>query len=487
MSGVKYMRLLPLLLTPENAKKMSRIGMLIISALLALCSQQTYAQKTDLSAQVDGLFTDWNGGNTPGAGLLVIRDGKVLIKKAYGLANIETKTPITPDTCFLLGSVTKQFTAMAVMLLAERGQLRYDDPLAKFFPQFPPYAQKITVRNLLNHTSGLPDYEALFVEQGLIEKDWPRSVKTTRSRFEPTAKDALNLLARQPNLLFEPGTKFEYSNSGYVVLAQIIEKASGQSYAQFLKQNIFKPLGMKRSYVYDESRPNIPGRAASYTMKDGTYREIDYTPLNAIYGEDNVFTTLNDLVKWEQALSSTKLIKAETLQQAFSSGVLTDGSRTGYGYGWFIGETLGLKYVGHSGGWLGFANIIRRYPDYRFTVVLLTNYEKFRLGDTVYRTAKLYLGEHMSMPMVAHPSPEALQKYVGKYELEPGNVWEVVLEDGALWLKNFRPVKVRVLPASETKFFIDGREDLSLVFEKSPTGVVSSLKLSGFGPARRLL
>jgi len=127
----------------------------------------------------------------------------------------------------------------------------------------------------------------------------PRSVKTTRSRFEPTARDALNLLARQPSLLFEPGTKFEYSNSGYVVLAQIIEKASTQSYAQFLKQNIFKPLGMKRSYVYDESRPNIPERAASYTMKDGTYREIDYTPLNAIYGEDNVYTTLNDLVKWE--------------------------------------------------------------------------------------------------------------------------------------------------------------------------------------------
>ena len=475
------------LLTPDSAKKASRIGLLLIVAVVAACSHQALAQKTDLSAQVDGLFTDWNGGNTPGAGLLVIRDGKVLIKKGYGLANIETKTPITPDTCFLLGSVTKQFTAMAVMLLAERGQLRYDDPLAKFFPQFPPYAQKITVRNLLNHTSGLPDYEALFVEQGLIEKDWPRSVKTTRSRFEPTARDALNLLARQPNLLFEPGTKFEYSNSGYVVLAQIIEKASTQSYAQFLKQNIFKPLGMKRSYVYDESRPNIPGRAASYTMKDSTYREIDYTPLNAIYGEDNVYTTLNDLVKWERALSSTKLVKAETLQQAFSSGVLTDGSRTGYGYGWFLGETLGIKYVGHSGGWLGFANVIRRYPDYRFTVVLLTNYDKFRLGDVVYRTARLYIGEHMSMPSVAHPSPDTLKKYVGKYELEPGNVWEVVLEDGALWLKNFRPVKLRVLAASETKFFIEGREDLSLVFEKSPAGMISSLKMSGFGPARRLL
>ncbi len=474
-------------LIPEGVKKMSRLATLIISALLTLSSHQTYAQKPDLTSQVDALFTEWNEGNTPGAALLVIRNGKVLLKKGYGLANIETKTPITPDTCFLLGSVTKQFTAMAVMLLAERGQLSYDDTLAKFFPQFPPYAQKITVRNLLNHTSGLPDYEVLFVEQGLIDKDWPRSVKTARSRFEPTARDALNLLARQPNLLFEPGTKFEYSNSGYVVLAQIIEKASGQSYAQFLMQNIFKPLGMKRSYVYDESRPNIPGRAASYTLKDATYREIDYTPLNAIYGEDNVYTTLNDLVKWEQALSSTKLLKMETLQEAFSSGVLTDGSRTGYGYGWFVGETLGIKYVGHSGGWLGFANVIRRYPDYRFSIVLLTNCDKFRVGDTVYRTAKLYLGEHMTMPTVVHPSADTLRKYIGKYELEPGNVLEVVLEDGALWLKNFRPVMVRVLATSETKLFIDGREDLSLVFEKSPTGVVSSLTMSGFGPARRLL
>src|SRR5882724_10635249 len=199
------MGLPPLLLILEGVKKISCFTALIIFTLLTLCAHQTFAQKTDLSAQVDGLFTEWNGRNTPGAALLVMRDGKVLLKKGYGLANIETKTPITPDTCFLLGSVTKQFTAMAVMLLAERGLLSYDDPLAKFFPQFPTYAQKITVRNLLNHTSGLPDYEALFVEQGLIEKDWPRSVKTTRSHFEPTARDALNLLARQPNVLFEPG------------------------------------------------------------------------------------------------------------------------------------------------------------------------------------------------------------------------------------------------------------------------------------------
>ena len=170
-----------------------------------------------------------------GAAVIVIRNGQVLFEKGYGLANLETRTPIRPDTAFLLASLTKQFTAMAVMMLAERGKIRYEDPLTRFFPHFPLYAQKITVRHLLNHTAGFPEYDDLWIRSGKVDHDWPRSSATRPSTFEPTSRDALNLLAQQKSLDFDPGEKWKYSDSGYVILAQIVEKASGTSFGAFLE------------------------------------------------------------------------------------------------------------------------------------------------------------------------------------------------------------------------------------------------------------
>jgi D-alanyl-D-alanine carboxypeptidase len=174
------------------------------------------------AARVDALFAPWSKSDTPGAAMSVIKDGKVLLKKGYGLANLESKKPITPDTVFLLASVTKQFTAMAIMMLAERGKLKYEDALTKFFPEFRRHAEKVTVRHLLTHTAGFPEYDDLWVKNGTVDSDWPRSAKTKPSTFEPTSKDVMKLMAQQ-QLEFTPGEKWEYSNSGYVILAQIVE------------------------------------------------------------------------------------------------------------------------------------------------------------------------------------------------------------------------------------------------------------------------
>jgi CubicO group peptidase (beta-lactamase class C family) len=342
---------------------------------------------SSLVTRVDALFSRWDHPDTPGAAVIVIQNGKVLLKKGYGLADLESRRPITSDSDFLLASVTKQFTAMAIMILQERKQLSFDDPLSKFFSEFPAYAQSITVRHLLNHLAGFPEYDDLFVATGKIDKNWPRSSKSTRSEFEPTAKDALRLLEDVKTLRFEPGTKFEYSNSGYVILAQIVEKVSGQRFSVFLHQNIFQPLAMNRSILYDETRPAIPNAALSYKFQNGAYQDINYAPQNAVYGEDNIYTTLDDMFRWDQALYGEKLVRAETLKQAFTPGRLNNGKSIPYGCGWFV-ESHRAR---HSGSWLGYRTAIARYPDKQFSVIVLSNVADCGVGSIVDKISEIYL------------------------------------------------------------------------------------------------
>lgn len=349
------------------------------------------------ASRVAALFLPLEKGDTPGAAVIVVKEGRVLLKAGYGLSNLETRQHITPDTAFLLASVTKQFTAMAIMILAERGKLSYEDPLSKFFPQFPSFAREITVRRLLNHTAGLPEYEGLFLKQRLIDRDWPRSAKSQRSPFEPTSKDVLKLLAEQKKLRFRPGEKFEYSNSNYVVLAQIVEKVSGESFSQFLQRNIFAPLGMKRTLLYDETRFKLSNVATSYILKRGVYQDIDYSPLNLIYGEDNIYTTVEDMARWDRALYTNKLVTAATLREALTPGRLNsgkptrygsvDGKLTYYGFGWLIDDDK----VYHPGGWLGYRTTILRFPKAGLSVVILSNLATFHPFMIAEKISEIYL------------------------------------------------------------------------------------------------
>lgn len=367
------------------------VGALVLALLAIFFVRRDQRTPAD---QVDALLKPWSQGDTPGAAIIVIKEGQVLLKRGYGLANLESRQPIGPDTSFLLCSLTKQFTAMAVMILAERGKLRYEDTLSSFFPEFPPYAQKVTIRHLLQHTAGFPEYDDLFLASGEIDRFWPRSVKSRPSRFEPTSKDVLRRLAEQKELRFVPGEKWEYSNSGYVILAQIVEKVTGQSFAQFLQQEIFQPLGMKRSRLYDETRPTVEKRATSYRLAEsGLYRDIDYAPQNAVYGADNIYTTVEDMYSWDQALSTEKLVRAATLEEAFTAGRLNNGKATNYGFGWFLIEALGLEALAHGGSWLGFRTYILRFPDQRFTVIVLSNLDQFRPDVLATEISKIYLDD----------------------------------------------------------------------------------------------
>ncbi len=315
---------------------------------------------------------------------LLIRNARIVYRKGFGLADLDTHKPVTPNTQFLMGSITKQFTAMGIMILKERGKLQFEDSLAKFCPEFPDYARTITIRQLLNHVSGLPDYEELLL--GKIDFDnYFQSSKSPRTAHEFTSAEALQALSRQQKLNFSPGEKFEYSNSGYVVLAQIIERLTGERYAEFLKEAIFDPLGMHDTLVVDERRQKVSRLALGYAKRHGQWQDIGYTPENYIYGEDGIYSTVNDLYRWDQALYTERLVHRPTLEMAFAPGHTYDGKEadtyltgilkrpTSYGFGWFITSLDGNLEMEHGGFWSGYRSYIIRVPARRLTAVVLMN------------------------------------------------------------------------------------------------------------------
>lgn len=423
---------------------------------------------TDKSAQVDALLARYTGEGQPGAAVLVVQDGKIVHERGYGLADLENKTPIGLDTAFDLASVSKQFTAMAVMMLVERGKLSYDDTLSKFFPELPPYAKAITVRNLLNHTSGLPD---------VLTPDMHRA------GYQPASKDLLTLLAQRKEPVFAPGERFQYNNTGYVLLALIVEKASGKPFPLFMKENIFQPLGMNRTQIWDETRPVISGRAIPYAPDAGSFKSLPYGSDNFIYGAKGVVTTAEDMYKWDQSLYTEKLVKAATLREAFTPAKLNNGQESYYGYGWGIGKDRGLNLLRHDGGYLGFRTIIARYPDQRFTVIILSNNSTLGATNSIARQiARIYLGERMTASPAVQVDPEVLRSYVGKYRSDAGGPMSDITVDGnGLLIRIAGQGSHRLEPSSPSEFFDEEGENIRFKFNRDEKGNVTSFTFSQDG------
>jgi CubicO group peptidase (beta-lactamase class C family) len=343
---------------------------------LAFASILAPACLAQSSASVDALFHDFDRPGVPGASVIVIRDGKVLYHHAYGLADLEARTPANPATNYRLASCTKQFTAMCVMMLAERKTLSYDDPVTKFFPDYPAFGKQVTVRHLLNHTSGLWAYEELV----------PPERKTQLKDL-----DVLDLLERQTKTYFPPGSAYRYSNTGYAHLALIVEKVSGMKFAAFLKQNIFDPLGMKNTVAFEDGISVVANRAYGYSENNGAWERTDQSLTSAVLGDGGIYSSVEDLYKWDQALYTEKLVRRETLKQAFTPATLADGKKTSYGFGWEIGELRGLPNVHHSGSSMGFRTFVLRFPEKRFTTIVLTNRSNANPDAIADKIAELYL------------------------------------------------------------------------------------------------
>jgi len=336
-------------------KASSLVFTFLLSSMLSPANAQLRLTQT---SKIDTLFAEFNRPDVPGASVMVIKGGKVLYKRSYGLANLEEKTPSANNTNYRLASLTKQFTAMAIMMLVERGKLSYEDSLTALFPEFPTYGREITVRHLLTHTSGLIDYE------DVLPPDTTIPVKD---------RDVLQLLERQDHTYFSPGSKFRYSNSGYALLALIVEARSKISFAQFLKRNVFEPLHMNATVAFEQGVSIIDRRAYGYSRRGGHFERTDQSLTSSVLGDGGVYSSVEDLYKWDQALYTNKLVSAATLKQAFAPAVRTDDKNVSYGFGWFVGSERGQKLLWHYGETIGFNTAILRLPEEQLTVIVLVN------------------------------------------------------------------------------------------------------------------
>ncbi|MCB0282438.1 MAG: serine hydrolase [Calditrichaeota bacterium] len=325
--------------------------------------------------KIDDLLKNYQG-QVPGASLIIIKEGKILLKKGYGLANLEHKSPVESNSTFRLASVTKQFTAMCIMILEEQGKLSYDTKLTDIFPDFPEYGNQITIENILRHTSGLIDYESLLPDtmQGQV-----------------LDKDVLQLMKEQDSTYFEPGLKYQYSNTGYAVLAMIIEKLSGISFADFLKQNIFGPLAMDNSVAFVKGVSEVPHRSYGYAVSDSGFVFRDQSSTSAVLGDGGIYTNVEDMFKWDQALYTDKLVSFSSLERAWTPGNPPETPDNTYGYGWRIDTYKGHKRIHHNGSTCGFRNCIQRFPDDKLTLVLLTNRDEPDVFPIVESISDLFL------------------------------------------------------------------------------------------------
>ena len=358
-------------------------------ALLALCPMLP-ASDANLARQTDAIFAALKSKNAPGAAVMVLRKGQAVFEHGYGVTDLRTRRPIDAHTNFRLASVTKQFTAMSVMLLVHDGKLRYDERLTDVFPDFPEYGRAITIRHLLNHTSGLPDYEDLMS---------PQDADVSPDRLvQIQDREVLELLKRQKSTLFAPGSQWRYSNSGYVVLGLVVNKVSGESFGQFLHDRIFSPLGMRNTLAYEKRKNEVSNRAFGYTHNATGWKETDQSPTSATLGDGGVYSSLADLAKWDGALRNHTLVSEVEMQAATTPVAVPgagpeepDGQTAQYGFGWFLNPYKGYRRMWHYGETVGFRTSIQRFVDDDVTVIVLCNRADLEARELALKVADLYL------------------------------------------------------------------------------------------------
>ncbi len=362
------------------------VWLLVGAFLLSGCGAAPEIKTTE---RIDSIMKNLIAETEPGAAVLVVKDGQVVHKNGYGLADIRTGNPVRPGTNFRLASLTKQFTAAAVMVLAREGKLTYEQTLSEFFPDFPDYGKTVTVRNLLTHTSGLPDYESL-----LPPPDPSRSIE------EQQINDyrVLELLKKEKNGKFPPGTEWDYSNSGYVVLGLIVEKVSGLRLSRFMEEKIFRLAGMEATLLYERGFNQVPERAFGHSKQANLWVVKDQSLTSATRGDGGIYSSVEDMINWDRALREKTLLNENELKLALTPvvvpgrGAITPGGNpTGYGFGWFINPWKGHRLAWHYGETAGFRTAIYRFYDSGLTVVVLANREDIDASGLALKLAEDFL------------------------------------------------------------------------------------------------
>ena len=431
------------------------------AASIAIASQafaQASAQRPADVGRMEQIARSYSDSKQFMGSVLVARAGRVLLDKGYGYANLEWSIPNDPDTIFRLGSVTKQFTAASILLLEERGKLKTSDPVSAYLPDAPAAWAKITIFNLLTHTSGIPNYTE-FPDLPTFQV-LPTTPTQLVQRFQPKPLD------------FQPGEKWAYSNSNYALLGLIIEKVSGQTYQAFLQQNIFAPLKMSHS-GYDSNTAIIPHRASGYTPGPDGPQNAGYTDMTVPYAAGALYSTTRDLRLWEDALFGGKLLSASSLKK------MTTPFLNSYAFGLAVGQAGGHPVISHGGGINGFNTYLAYYPDEKMTVVVLGNLNGGAPEKIAGQLAAVAHGEPVVLPTERHEiavDPHTLASYVGSYELAPGFVLVVTLENGQLMTQATGQPKFPIFAESSTRFF-PKVVDAEIEFTKDKSGTVTGLIL----------
>jgi CubicO group peptidase (beta-lactamase class C family) len=435
-----------------NHKQTSRavVPTLILFGLFSTASAQT--DKVD-----DFIKTQMDLQKIPGLSIAVVRNGEIVKAKGYGLANVELNVPAKPETVYQSGSMGKQFTATAVMMLVEEGKIALDDKINKYFPDSPESWNNITVRNLLTHTAGTTDYPKDFD----FRRDYTEAELLKKAQAIPLA--------------FEPGEKWSYSNIGYVTLGILISKVTAKFYGEFLQERIFRPLGMTSARIISEA-DIVPNRAAGYRMPKGELKNQEWvSPTMNTTADGSLYLTVLDVAKWDAALYTEKLLKKSSLDQMWTPVKLNNGATRPYGFGWAFADVRGHRIIEHGGAWQGFTSHIARYVDEKLTIVVLTNRAGANPGNIAHGIEALYSTERAAARhKEVQLDPRSLDQFVGRYELEPGSVLNITRSADHLWLQATGQPKAQLFPKSETNFFLKAM-DAQVSFVKDASGKVTHL------------
>lgn len=455
--------------------KKTFMSLILIIGLIS-CKQTSVNTKlneahSEKSQKLDSLYTEMLKYGEFNGNVLIAENDTILLHKSFGIANRENNQPLTENSIFNLASVTKQFTATAIYLLVKEGKLSFDDEISKYIPELDFY-NGITINHLVHHTSGLPDYTQIFDEKG------------DKSRIA-TNDYVIKLFEKEkPELEFQPNEKWSYSNTGYFLLASIIERVSKKSYAGFLKEKIFKPLEMNNTNVYFiyKDSVKIDNLALGYsTDSTGTYvSRNDYAKsFDGVYGQGRMYSTTLDLYKWSKGLKNNKILSEEDTKTLFSNSKLNSGESTDYGLGWFLKDSEDYKdYVAHSGSWAGYITYIEKHFDKDITIIILQNNGN-GTGKTripIKNTQKILYDQ--SIEKTVRLSDEIQEKYSGIYVSEKGNETEIIFKDKSLWVVMNPEMKFELMPDTETKFIVNGfRPEVTYEFILDENGDVEKYRV----------
>lgn len=421
---------------------------------------------------VDEVFAPWDSGQTPGAAVAVVKDGAIVYKKGYGMANLEYDIPIVPSTVFHIASISKQFTVFAVLLLEKQGELSLDDDIRKYIPEVPDFGKTITLRHLANHTSGLRDQWNLLAMAG-----W-------RLDDVITKEHVLKLVKNQKELNFDPGEEYLYCNTGFTLLAEVVSRVSGQSFAEFTDSNIFVPLGMSKTLFYDDHEKIVKNRAYSYSPDKDGYKKSVLSYANV--GATSLFTTVEDLSLWALNFEDPVVGDIDMLNKMNTPAVLNNGETFGGGLGQFIGQYKGLNEIQHGGADAGYRTYLTRFPDQNLAVAVFSNDGSFSSATIAHKVVDIYLKDEFKIPEpVEKPNTEeavsvdlrTLESYVGEYKLEPGVTIKITEDNGILFGQASGQPVLLLKALSVNEFTVDGA-GARIEFLKGTNGKTDSIKVN---------